>query len=141
MTPYNHILVTTDFSKQCSAAAQRARQLASELETGITLLHVVNYIPPSYVAIELPAKTLTTEFILEKAQSRMDEWADENGLSDCDKTITIGHPKHAILDHAREIGVDLVVMAPNMESKFVHLFGSVTNAVSQSANCDVLIVR
>ena len=141
MKAYKRILVPTDFTDSCKRAAERAREVARYYGSEITLLHIINYLPPGYVAVELPAEYASKEFLLGKARQLMDEWAAEQDLGDCEKIIETGQPKKIIVKTMEKINCDLVVLAPHAESGFAQFFGSVTNAVSQATKGDVLIVR
>jgi universal stress protein A len=141
MSGYNHILVPTDLSENVNPAARQAKEIATLHDAKITLLHIINYLPPGYVSVELPAEFASKEFLLEKAKKRMAEWADSQGLGDCEQIIETGQPKKIIVNLMEQKECDLVVLAPHDESGFTRFFGSVTNAVAQSAKSDVLIVR
>jgi len=141
MTSYKHILVPTDLSDSCNPAAQQAKELAALYDAKVTLVHIINYLPPGYVSVELPAEFASKEFLLKKAKVRMEEWAESQGLGDCERIIETGQPKKVIVQLMEDQKCDLVVLAPHDESGFTRFFGSVTNAVAQSAKADVLIVR
>ncbi len=141
MASYKKILLPVDFSKPTSHAAERARQLADHYGAELITLHVVDYIPPAYVSVELPSKAYTKEMLVEKATEYMKEWLEENGLQDRKNLIEVGKPKKIIPQVIDNLNIDLVVLAPHDDSAFVRLFGSVTNAVAQHTECDVLILK
>lgn len=141
MNAYKHILVPTDFTESCKRATERAREVAEFYKADITFLHIINYLPPGYVAVELPAEYASKEFLMDKAGKLLDEWADEHGLGNSKKIVETGQPKKVIVKTMQSTECDLVVLAPHAESGFAQFFGSVTNAVAQSTKGDVLIVR
>ena len=112
MSLYRNILVPTDFSSRCAGAAQRARNLSALSDGNITLLHVIDYLPPGYAAVELPRELVSKEFMVEKAKAHLDEWASENGLDDCEKIVEAGHPKRSVVEYAERTNADVVVLAP-----------------------------
>jgi nucleotide-binding universal stress UspA family protein len=56
--------------------------------------------------------------------------------------LATGRPADCIVDHARQRGVDLIVMSTHGRAGFQRwLYGSVTEKVLRGAHCSVLIVR
>lgn len=141
MNAYKNILLPLDFSKTSVYAAERAREIAHNYDADLIILHIINYLPPAYVAIELPAELRSKEFMLGKATSHINEWTAEHGLTGFRKIVEIGQPKKVITRVIKELAIDLVVLAPREDNSLVRLFGSVTNAVVHHNDCDVLILR
>ena len=141
MKSYKKILVPTDLTESCAVAAQQAKQIAEAFGGEVNVLHIIDYLPPAYVAVELPAEFASKKFVVERATASLNEWADKNGLSDCNKVVDTGHPKKTILKQIKDLEPDLVVLAPHHEDGLSLFFGSVTNAVAQSADVDILIAR
>ena len=69
------------------------------------------------------------------------EAAEQAGIS-VRKAVVRGHPNTAILQHAEEKDVDLIVICTRGRSGFSHwLMGSVADRVVRGANVPVLLVR
>jgi nucleotide-binding universal stress UspA family protein len=141
MSQYSNILLCTDFSKSSEVAAAKANELAETLGADLTVLHVVTYVPPSYVGIELPKKYATVEYIVERAEHHLKIWCDEQKLISCTQTINAGNAKKAISKYAESSHVDLIVVGDQGESAIMQPFGSVASYVVQHSHCDVLVVR
>ncbi len=141
MTGYKHILVATDFSTYSENAARRAKDLAEIHGAEITLLHVVDYLPPSYVAVELPTKFGSESWMLERAQTQLEEWAQQLDLGTAKKAVTTGFPKREVVRVAKETGVDLIVIGTSGAGALKRLVGSTTTAVLNDAPCDILSVQ
>ena len=141
MFNYQHILLPVDFSESNILAAKQTGMLAEFNNAKVTLLHVVNYLPPRYISIELPAKLSSSEFVTSEARAHLNEWSKQQNMAEHDQVIEVGSPKKIILALTEKLGIDLIVLSPNKESGLVRLFGSVTNAVAQTCKCSVLIVK
>lgn len=141
MPVYHHILVPTDFSTHSEVAAAKAKQLAIVFGARITVLHVVDYVPPGYISIELPPQFSSEERLLDRARGVLNEWVGAVGLDGATQVLTTGSPKSEVLRTAREYEVDLVVMGTAGVRGLHGLLGSTTNAVIHNAPCDILSVQ
>ena len=141
MNAYKKILLPIDFSPACELAAERARDMAEFYGAELSAIHVIDYLPPAYVTVELPKELSSKEFLLEKATTHLKEWVVKNGLEKCERIIETGQPKKVLTQIIKDREFDLVILVPHTDSAFVRFFGSVTNAVAQNTECDVLILR
>lgn len=141
MSTYKRILVPTDFSPTSAAAAIRARALADCFGARMTVVHVVDYVPPGYVAPELPANMSSPQALRSRAQAHLEEWMNDNGLAGSEPQIVVGSAKKEIVKLAKELSVDVIVMGTQGETGLARIMGSTTNAVIHDARCDVLAVR
>lgn len=141
MSGYKHILVATDFSTYSENAARRAKELSEIHDAKITLLHVVDYLPPSYVAVELPTAFSSAEWMVDRARTQLDEWAEQLDLASADKEVTTGFPKREVVRVAKDCGVDLIVIGTSGAGALKRLVGSTTTAVLNDAPCDILSVQ
>jgi universal stress protein A len=138
---YKQILLSTDFSKPSEHAAARAVNLAKYYDAQLTVIHVVDYVPPGYAAAELPRSLASEELLVERARDHLKKWIEDNGLGDCQQVVKAGSPKSEIVSVARDSAVDLIVMGTHGEKGLARLLGSTTQAVMHDADCDVLAVR
>jgi len=141
MTIYKHILLPTDFSKPSEYAAARATTLAGHFNAKITVIHVVDYVPPSYAVPELPRALASEEALVERARNHLTDWIKDHDLQDCNQIVVAGSPKGNIVRTARDTAVDLIVMGTHGERGLARILGSTTQAVMHDADCDVLAVR
>jgi nucleotide-binding universal stress UspA family protein len=79
------------------------------------------------------------------ARKRLDEAlidSDGSGPPSKAAVVTSGSPAYAIVDYAREHGIDLIVMGTHGRGALAHLMmGSVAERVVRLASCPVLTVR
>ncbi len=137
----NTILVPIDIAAEeaASAALGLARDLADKYGGRIVLLNVVEEVP-GYVISQLP--TGFHQKALEEAAALLKKIAVKNGLADSAETIIReGHPSTQILEHAGEIGADMIVIASHDPGIADYFLGSVAARVVRHAHCSVLVAR
>jgi nucleotide-binding universal stress UspA family protein len=131
------ILCPTDFSPAAAAAFELACALARDHGAGVTVLHVAD--PP--VSLSEVAES-------EKPGYRDSLRARLHALRPADSTVSVtpmltdGDPTENILETARGLGCDLIVMGTHGRSGLGRLIlGSVAEAVLRQAPCPVLTVK
>ncbi len=139
MGDYTHILVPTDFSKPSEVAAARGAELAKRYGGRLSVLHVVDYVPPGYVRAEVPQAS--SEKLVERAGGALAEWVKRVGIAPDNKWVGVGSAKRQIIDRAKKERVDLIVMGTHGHGGLTLLLGSTTTSVIHEAPCDVLAVR
>ncbi len=139
---YRHVLLATDLQPDTLAVAHRARQLAEFYQARLSAVHGVEMIP-LYMGDEMmmPDTPLIEEQLVQRAERKMVELADEIGISSTDAHVVIGSPKMAVLEFVAQHGVDLVVIGRHSRHGINRLLGSTANGIIHSASCDVLTVQ
>lgn len=139
MSNYAHILVPTDFSKPSEVAAARGAELAKRYSARLSVLHVVDYVPPGYVRVDVPEAS--EEKLVERAGKTLSDWIKRVQIAPDNVWIEIGPAKRQIIDKAKKERVDLIVMGTHGQGGLTLLLGSTTTAVMHEAPCDILTVR
>jgi len=142
MKPYEHILVATDFSALAEVALRRALGLAGSAR--LTILHVVEHFPEDIPAEQIsPEDVDPTQFIRNQAQQRLNATAEtvHAEMAVLKVVMSTGSARAAIAEEAGREKVDLIVVGANGGGTMSGLLGSTATGVSQSAACDVLVVR
>lgn len=139
MPGYKHILLPTDFSKASETAAIRAMELAKACGAQLSVLTVVDYVPPGYIRVDLP--DASAEELAERARAALSDWVKRLGIAATNQWVEVGPAKREIIKVATENKVDLIVMGSHGERGLGRLLGSTTNTVLHEAECDVLSVR
>jgi nucleotide-binding universal stress UspA family protein len=144
---FTRILVPTDFSEPSEAALEYAKGLAARFGASLRLVHVVE---DPIVTGAFGAETYVPEPIGFSAALRADAEqrlatlltpADLGTLRATTEVLS-GPSASTIVNAARELGVDLIVMGTHGRTGVVHaLMGSVTERVVRSAPCPVLTVH
>jgi universal stress protein A len=141
MRNYNKILLCLDLTDESEQIAERAKALAGTFGAGITLLHVVEYVPvePMGEAL-LPAVQIEGELV-ERARTRIAELASKVGLGDSEQLVHTGNIKSEVVRIAQTRGIDLIVIGSRERHGVSILFNFTEDTVLHAAPCDVLAVR
>lgn len=140
---YRNILVAVDGSKSAECAFKKAVQIAIRNNAKLTLVHVID--TRSYVSLEAYDGTMA-ERAVSYAENLLDEYKKEakaRGLHTLETMIERGSPKSVIPKQtAKQVEADLIICgATGLNAVERLLIGSVSEQITRSATCDVLVVR
>jgi universal stress protein A len=142
MSTYNRILVAVDLSREANRVVTRARELAQLYGATLSLIHVVEPLVAMNDYELTPVLPLEIEKTLEqRARNFLGSLVSDMGLSGAETIVSIGSPKHEILNHAKDHEIDLIVIGAHGRHGIATLLGSTANAVLHGTHCDVLCVR
>ena len=136
---YKHILIPTDFSTHSQRAAERALELGRVFDARLSVVHVVNYLPPTFISAQ--SEHTSAAQIVERATAYLAEWANDAGLEIAEQLVTTGFAGKEINTTAKAGDVDLIIIGTSGEGGMKRLLGSTTRAVMHDAPCDVLSVH
>lgn len=128
------ILLCTDFSEPANRALEYALSLALEYAAELTLVHVLEQVPPS---TELSSAT-------EEVTRRLEQLVPAEPRTWCTvKSRTrLGRPHQEIIQLALEDHIDLIVLGVMGRNTLdLAVFGSTTHRVIQQGPCPVLAVH
>jgi universal stress protein A len=138
------ILVPTDFSPASKKAFSYALRLAEERDSEITLLHILEPETPLTLAGR-PAAAAFSEEELADTEESLRALADEAagaGVAGAKSIVRTGAATHEIIEAAKELDVDLIVIATHGFTGWKHFaIGSTAERVARAAPCPVLVVR
>jgi nucleotide-binding universal stress UspA family protein len=145
MLNFNLIVVTTDLSDYSLRALPYAVGLAERFDAGLKILCVKESTLPISDISGAPLDLLgTDEAVLAEARSTLEKIIDERvprGV-DAEATVLRGDAVDCIVDFARDIHADLLVMCTHGRRGLSHaLMGSTAEAVVRKASCPVLMLR
>jgi universal stress protein A len=146
---YKHLLLAADFEEESEPVVERARRLRDLLGARLSLLHVVEHIPPAVELMplglsgesSLPDDLALEEELLGIARRQLGALGDRLGVPESDRLVRVGPVAHLIDETAAEIGADLVVVGGRGHRGLLGLFGSTAKGVLSGLCCDVLCVR
>ena len=144
MNDYSNILVAIDFSEAANAVIERAKDIARRNNTGLTLIHVVEYLPPIDIAYEpvMSSSWVVDEGeLITQAQSNLEKFCDQHGLSKDQQEVVVGTPKFEITEYAKQHKCDLIIMGSHGRHGFGLLLGSTANGVLHHMPCDVMAIK
>lgn len=140
------ILVPTDFSEGAARASGWARALARAFGAKIVLLHVVDlgaaWMPVGGLgSMPAPVPPDFVDRFTKTAQAALEATAGD-AAEVTRRVLRNGHPRDVILEVAKEVQADVVVMGTHGRRGFSHLFiGSVAEHVVRHAPMPVWTVR
>ena len=140
-----HILVPIDFSEHSLHALRVAEGLAKSTTGTITLLHVIEPLPMLPVPDSFSPFAAEQPRIIKLAQKKLDALPAARGIDPglVGRTVVrLGIPWNEIVNTARELNRDAIVIATHGYTGWKHVFmGSTAERVVRYASCPVLVVR
>ncbi|MBV8099114.1 MAG: universal stress protein [Verrucomicrobia bacterium] len=141
---FGEILVPTDFSLRSDHAINYAIELAKQLGSHLTLLHVV----PAPYAIDYTLGGIPNgewEKVRHRADQKLDAVLQRTKIryESVDSLVRIGSDLHEeIVGAAREVYADLVVLSTHGYKGWKHLlFGSDTDNLLYEIPCPVMVTQ
>ena len=152
MLPLKKILCPVDFSEPSRLALSAAAELAAQFDAELIVLHVAPEVPVVGPGIANPIGQMSAGFDVESYQREIFEASQKEleGLiqnsvpagRQARAMTSVGQAASEIVDQARELGVDLVVIATHGRTGWRHLvFGSVAEQVVRLSDPPVLTIR
>lgn len=136
---YQHILLATDFAADCYRVAHKTRELATTFSARLSLLSVVESSPEYSIGyMMLPD---IEQKMVDETKSQLQTLGAELQVPQEHQYVTVGSPRYQILDVAKELGVDLIVVGSHGRHGLALLLGSTSGSVLHGATCDVLVIR
>ncbi|OGT21413.1 MAG: hypothetical protein A3C55_01915 [Gammaproteobacteria bacterium RIFCSPHIGHO2_02_FULL_42_13] len=139
MVKYTHILVASDFTDNSGMVIKKAEELAKQMGSHLSLLHVVEPLPGYGYAFVGSAEIELQ--LVEEAKRQLAKLGKQLNVKDNDQYVEVGPTKIEITRVAEEIGADLIIVGSHGRHGLSNLLGSTANAVIHNADCDVLTVR
>ena len=138
------ILVPTDFSETSKKAVQYALRFAEQFGCQIDLLYVVEPATP-LIGAPLAVEQFTDKDEVSMAEKDLAMLAAEshtNGAQSVSSFVRVGHAPNEITKAAKDLDVDLVIIATHGYTSWRHFcIGSTAERVVRTAPCPVLVVR
>ena len=147
MIAMKNVLVATDFGEAADNALVYGRELATRFDATLHVLHVAENVYITAFGAETYASFAPDlqRDIEQNAELRLNEAvldSDGSGPRTVPVVLTSSSPAFAIIDYAREHGIDLIIMGTHGRGALGHiLMGSVAERVVRLAPCPVLTIR
>ena len=139
------ILVPIDFSAPSQQALRYALRFAKEFHAEVTLLHVVEKTAIGSGFADLPSTFAYSDEELSIAKKNLGALSTSSqvaGLPTIGSTVRTGLPPHEIVEAAKELDTDLIVIATHGYTGWKHFcIGSTAERVVRAAPCPVFVVR
>ncbi len=143
MGEYVHILMAIDFSKSADQVLVKARDIAQRNNAKLSLLHVVEYMPPVDYANDsmISNWVIDDNLMLEQAEKSLQKFSKQHNLKNVDLNVQLGRPKYVISQFVKDQQCDLVIIGSHGRHGIGLLLGSTASAVLHAMPCDVLTVK
>ncbi len=139
------VLVATDFSPGAESALRWASGLSTAFGAKLEIVHVLDLSLTGVAGLpsELPAVSAMGQLLDQLREETKAEMAKVAAHYPQAKTrIREGSPRTGVLDAARDVGADLIVVGTHGRSGLAHIFfGSVAEYVVRQSQIPVLTVR
>jgi universal stress protein A len=138
------ILVALDFSPPSKQAFKYAVKFAQEFGAELTLIHILKPdLTPTFP--DLPGIPAFSPEELAIAKENLRNFVASTrsaGLKDARSTFRVGLAAHEIVEAAKDLDVDLIVIATHGYTGWKHFcIGSTAERVVRAAPCPVFVVR
>jgi universal stress protein A len=148
MGTFNTILVPTDYSENAGAALSVASRLAADCGAKLVVAHacgrgaVREAIQHGLLAPDDDDATVAAK-VKASHEARLAEFVAPLGAGapSVERVLLFGEPARAVVDYAREHGVDLIVMGRRGVTLADVMLGSVAEKAVRHAHCPVMIVK
>jgi universal stress protein A len=142
MAPYTHILAAVELHEDCKRMLEKANSLALTFQARLSIVHVVEYLPldPAGDLIS----TLPMDSSAERAadaRARLEGWCRELAIPVASLRVAVGGITAEILDLAKEIQADLILVGHYPRRGLSALFAHTEEGVVHKAACDVLALH
>jgi nucleotide-binding universal stress UspA family protein len=143
-----NILVPTDFSKFADAALKTAVDLATQYDTKIYLLHVIDEQIKQCAVDYCLSYEVVKQLEKESVKASTDKLQKEAAAIIKEKKIKVifdvknGVPSEVILSEQKAKKIDLIVIASHGKTGILkQLMGSVADKVVKGSKCPVMVVK
>lgn len=139
------VLVPIDFSKASKKAIQYAVRFADQFNCEIDLIHVIEPTTAMFgapLAIEVSPNAEDEFLAAEKDLTTLARESCTDGVKPVHSLIRVGHAPNEITKAAKELDIDVIIIATHGDTSWRHLcIGSTAERVVRTAPCPVLVVR
>ncbi len=148
MVAYNNILFCTDFSDNAQAALPYAIDLARRYGATLHVLHVyqeAGHIAEFELSSDVKMDYIRVAHLMgTEMEKRLESLCQEiiKELGSCERKMVRGKAHLEIIRYAKEMEIDLIVMASHGLSGLEHaLFGSTAERVLRESPCNVFVIK
>ena len=142
---YQHIVAAIDLSEEAREVLERARQVADEHKAKLSVCTAVKPLTHVYGGLDMMAYTQASvnfeQEAMNQARSQVATEAGRINVAPEDVHVSIGAPATQVVETAKSVGADLIVVGSHGKHGLGLLLGSTANGVLHQAECDVLTVR
>jgi nucleotide-binding universal stress UspA family protein len=137
---FKHILVPVDFSEDAEKALEAALTVFGGNADQITLLTICESMSNRHAEMVAEIDEMMMKSIHEELNAFLKKY--EGRHKNLKGFVKRGNPSNQILNYAKEIKADLIVMGSQGRNALARVFfGGTTYQVSRKAHCSVMVIR
>lgn len=138
---YSRILVPYDGSELASKSLEKAIEFAKlDSSVKVSVLHVITLpIKRGPESLYNQVKSMIIEDgngVIEDAKAKLAEIPNQS-----EAFVKEGSPSHVVLQQAKEMNCDLIIMGSRGLSGFKEFLGSVSHSITQNSTVPVLVIK
>lgn len=137
---YTNILFATDLLTEHSHLAEKAVDIAKQLNAKLYLLHVIE-LPASFQLAQGLGFTELVNPAKDDAQTVLSLLGDSLHIPIEQQYVEVGSVKEHIFSKVKELNCQLIILGSHSASGLSSLLGSTAHATVNHAPCDVLTLR
>jgi len=144
MAIYQNILLAVDLEDSTARELliQHAYDIVQKNQARLSIIYTIEPLNFNVSASAEPIALETDEELIKQAAMDLDRLTEKYHFNQIQKIIKIGYPKEAIIEYAKQLAVDLIIVGNHGKHGLaLMLLGSTSNAILHHANCDVLVVK
>ena len=135
------ILAAVDASPRAQSVVEAATDLASRYQATVVLLRILA-VPPEYPAAAASQGDDLGFALQQSARAALEALArDRPGVTVAPPLVFAGQPWRAIVDEAKRLAVDLIVIGSHGYSGWDRILGTTASKVADHADRNVLVVH
>ena len=139
---YKRVLVAVDLSANSEPIIKKAKEVADETAATLFVVHVVEHSPIAYGGeFSIPINVDLEQAIETQAREMLQKLSQKIDLPKDRQYVLSGSVRLSVIDLAKELNIDLLVVGTYSHHGIDRLLGSRANAILHYAQCDVLAVR
>ncbi len=138
---FSHIIVAWDGSDHARRAFSYGAEIAKRFGARLQLISVARHAEHAETQDERHSSRRDARQFYEAAARDLLESAAQNGIQSELVVVEGGHPAEAVVDTARKVGADLIIVGRRGLSGMTRfLIGSVSDRIARYAHCPVLLI-
>lgn len=138
---FSHVLVAWDGSHHARRAFEYGIEIARRFDSRLQLISVARHAEHAETESERRESQREAREYYENAAGDLIALAKKHGVETHLLIVEGGHPAEAIVDTARKVGADLIIVGRRGLSGMTRfLIGSVSDRIARYAHCPVLVI-
>jgi universal stress protein A len=134
---YKHVLLATDLIEASESVAAEAKRQTEIAGAKLSIVYVIEPIS----TFGFPLVTDLGNEGIEHARAALSSICEILDFDANEQYVRTGSPKREILELAKEIGIDLIVVGSHGRHGLSRLLGSTAIGIIHGSECDVLVVK